>query len=113
MPAIPAPTPVEARAFLASVPLFRELGEADLDRIVPQLDWMLVPGGHVVCRQGDEGNCLYLVVSGRLAIVRELPSGEDVLLNHVGRGESVGEVAVLTGNPRSATVRALRDTVIA
>ncbi|HVG10062.1 MAG TPA: cyclic nucleotide-binding and patatin-like phospholipase domain-containing protein [Thermoanaerobaculia bacterium] len=113
MPAIPAPAPVEARAFLASVPLFRELSEADLDQIIPHLDWMLVPGGHVVCRQGDEGDRLYLVASGRLAIVRELPSGEDVLLSHVGRSESVGEVAVLTGNPRSATVRALRDSVIA
>jgi len=113
MPAIPAPAPVEARAFLASVPLFRELSEADLDQIIPHLDWLLVPGGHVVCRQGDEGDRLYLVASGRLAIVRELPSGEDVLLSHVGRGESFGEVAVLTGNPRSATVRALRDSVIA
>jgi predicted acylesterase/phospholipase RssA/CRP-like cAMP-binding protein len=113
MPAIPAPAPAEARAFLASVPLFRELGEADLDQVIPHLDWMLVPGGHVVCRQGDEGDRLYLVASGRLAIVRELPTGEDVLLSQVGRGESVGEVAVLTGNPRSATVRALRDSVIA
>lgn len=113
MPAIPAPAPAEARTFLASVPLFRELAEADLDLILPHLDWMLVPGGHVVCRQGDEGDRLYLVASGRLAILRELPNGEDVLLSHVGRGESVGEVAVLTGNPRSATVRALRDTVVA
>ena len=113
MPAIPAPNPAEVRTFLASVPLFRELGEADLDSIIPRLDWMLVPGGHVVCRQGDQGDRLYLVASGRLAILRELPNGEDVLLSHAGRGESVGEVAVLTGNPRSATVRALRDSVIA
>lgn len=113
MPAIPPLPPAEARAFLASVPLFRGLGEADLDEISPLLDWMLVPGGHVVCRQGEEGDGLYLVVSGRLSIIRELPSGEDVMLSLVGRGESVGEVAVLTGNPRSATVRALRDTVLA
>lgn len=113
MPAIPAPDPAEVRTFLASIPLFRELGETDLDSIIPRLDWMLVPGGHVVCRQGDEGDRLYLVASGRLAILRELPNGEDVLLSHAGRGESVGEVAVLTGNPRSATVRALRDSVIA
>ncbi|HWM90683.1 MAG TPA: patatin-like phospholipase family protein, partial [Thermoanaerobaculia bacterium] len=113
MPPIPAPAPVDVRAFLAAVPLFRDLGEADLDQIIPHLDWMLVPGGHVVCRQGDEGDRLYLVASGRLAVVRELPSGEDVLLSHAGRFESVGEVAVLTGNPRSATVRALRDSVIA
>jgi predicted acylesterase/phospholipase RssA/CRP-like cAMP-binding protein len=113
MPAIPAPTLAEARAFLASVPLFRELSEADLDQIIPHLDWMRVPGGHVVCRQGDEGDRFYLVASGRLAIIRELPTGENVQLSHVGRGESFGEVAMLAGNPRSATVRALRDSVIA
>lgn len=95
------------------MPLFRDLNEAELDPILPHLTWMLVPGGHVVCRQGDEADGLYLVASGRLAIVRELPGGETHLLSHAGRGESVGEVAVLTGNPRSATVRALRDTVIA
>src|SRR5688572_6729164 len=50
MPAIPAPAPVDVRTFLAAVSLFRDLGEADLDQIIPHLDWMLVPGGHVVCR---------------------------------------------------------------
>ncbi|HYN21314.1 MAG TPA: cyclic nucleotide-binding and patatin-like phospholipase domain-containing protein, partial [Thermoanaerobaculia bacterium] len=113
MPPIPAPAPLDVRTFLGSVSLFKELGEADLDEIGGRLEWILVPGGHIVCRQGDEGDGLYLVASGRLAIVRELPHGEDVILNHAGRGEVVGEVAALTGNARSATIRALRDTVLA
>ncbi|HWM92037.1 MAG TPA: patatin-like phospholipase family protein [Thermoanaerobaculia bacterium] len=112
MPPIQPLPPAEARAFLASVLLFRDLGEAQLDEIVPHLEWMFVPGGHVACRQGDEGDGLYLIVSGRLVIVREL-EGQDAVLSHVGRGESFGEVAALTGNPRSATVRALRDAVLA
>lgn len=113
MPAIQPPPPAEARIFLASTPLFRDLAETDLDELATHLDWMLLPGGHIVCRQEDEGDGLYLVASGRLSIVRELPGGEDQILGYVGRGESFGEVSVLTGNPRSATVRALRDTVLA
>jgi predicted acylesterase/phospholipase RssA len=113
MPAIPAPPPAEARAFLASVPLFHGLDETALDEVVGRLDWLLVPGGHALCRQGNESDGLYLVASGRLSILRELPTGEEVVLSHVGRGDSLGEVAALTGNPRSATVRALRDSVLA
>ena len=113
MAAIQPPPPYEARVFLASVPLFRELPEPELDELAAHLDWMLAPGGHIVWRQGDEGDGLYLVASGRLAVVRELPDGEDLVLGQVGRGESFGEVSVLTGAPRSATVRALRDTVLA
>lgn len=116
MSAIPAPPPAEARTFLASVPLFRDLDEATLDEVMSHLAWFLIPGGEVLCRQGEATDGLYLVASGRLSIVRELPGGtggEEVVLSHVGRGDTLGEVAALTGNPRSATVRALRDSLLA
>ena len=113
MPAIPPPPPAEARKFLTFVPLFRDLDEATLDELAGHLEWVLVHGGEALCRQGDESDGLYLVASGRLAIVRELPGGDEVVLSHVGRGDSLGEVAALTGNPRSATVRALRDSILA
>ena len=113
MPEIPAPPRAEARAFLVSVPLFRDLDEATLDEVVGHLEWLIVPGGQALCQQGDASDGLYLVASGRLSIVRELPNGEEVVLSHVGRGDSLGEVAALTGNTRSATIRALRDSVLA
>jgi predicted acylesterase/phospholipase RssA/CRP-like cAMP-binding protein len=113
MLANPAPPPAEARAFLASVPLFRDLDEATLAEVMNHLEWFLVPGGHAVCRQGDVSDGLYLVASGRLSVIREAPSGEETVLSHAGRGDSVGEVAALTGNPRSATVRTLRDSLLA
>jgi predicted acylesterase/phospholipase RssA len=113
MSAIPAPPPIEARIFLASVPLFRDLDEATLDEVMNHLAWFLIHGGEALCRQGDATDGLYLVASGRLSILRELPGGEKVVLSHVGRGDTLGEVAALTGNPRSATVRALRDSLLA
>src|SRR4029453_3657626 len=55
----------------------------------------------------------YLVTGAGGGVVREPEGGKDLLLGEVGRGDSVGEIAVLTGKPRSASVRALRDVVLA
>ncbi|HEY7213351.1 MAG TPA: patatin-like phospholipase family protein [Thermoanaerobaculia bacterium] len=106
------PSAADAKAFLASTRLFGGLEDAALDEVLSHLEWLLVAGGQTVCAQGEVGDCLYLVYSGRLAVVRE-ENGKPVLLGEVGRGDSVGEVAVLTGRRRSASVRALRDVVLA
>lgn len=110
---IPLPPPPDARAFLASTRLFGGLDEAALDEVASHLEWLLVPGGETICRQGEEGDGLYLVFSGRLVVLREEAVGEEIRVGEVGRGDSVGEMAVLTGQRRSATVRALRDVVVA
>lgn len=110
---IPAPSAAEARVFLAATRLFGGLDEAALDEIATQLEWLLVPGGVRVCQQGEAGDCLYLVASGRLAVIREHAGGREEVLGQKGRGDSLGELSVLTGSPRSATVRAVRDSVLA
>lgn len=113
MPSLPSPSAAEARTFLASTRLFGGLDQTALDEVAGRLEWWLIPGGQTICRQGEKGDCLYLVASGRLAVIRESEGREDVLLGEVGRGDTVGEIAVLTGRRRSATVRALRDVVVA
>ncbi len=112
MAAIPPPSAPEVRALLGAARLFKGLPDEVLDEIGAELEWWVVGGGETVCAQGDVGDYLYLVASGRLAVVRTLPSGEEVVLREAGRGETVGELAVLTDRPRTATVRTLRDTVL-
>jgi NTE family protein/lysophospholipid hydrolase len=53
-----------------------------------------------------------VLFTGRLRVFVRAPSGEDALVAEIGRGESVGEMALLTGAPRSATVVAVRDSVL-
>ncbi len=65
--------------------------------------------GEIVIRQGDVGDCLYVVQEGELEVVRE-SDGEEMVIRRVGKNEMVGEMAVFYGVPRSATVRA-RGTV--
>ena len=109
---IAAPPAAESRALLASTRLFGCLPAAALDEIGAQLEWWLVPGGATLCHQGEVSDGLYLVSSGRLVVVRGFGDQETVI-GQKGRGDSLGEVSILTRRPRSASFRALRDTVVA
>jgi NTE family protein len=67
--------------------------------------------GEVLLRQGDSGDDVYFVLSGRM---RAETIGEaGTVLGEIGRGESVGELAMFTGELRSATITALRQTTLA
>jgi NTE family protein len=67
-----------------------------------------VRAGEWLFRAGDAGDSLYVLLSGRAEVVRESP--EPTVLRVLGRGDAFGELALLTGEPRSASVRARRDS---
>ena len=93
--------------------LFGDLDEAALRDLESQLELLWIEGGTTLFRQGDPGDALYLIVSGKLKIVSEDTRGDQEMLAEVGRGSTVGEMAVLDGEPRSATVIAARDSQVA
>lgn len=103
------------RAQLAGVlnRLFGPLDPAALKQLQAELEWRTLPAGEVLFRQGEAGDALYVVVDGRLRVVVEDRDGGERTVDEVGRGESVGEAALLTGEARSATVYAIRDTHLA
>jgi predicted acylesterase/phospholipase RssA/CRP-like cAMP-binding protein len=73
---------------------------------------MDVPAGCVVFTEGDVADDAYLVVTGRLSVTRK-EADEEVELARIGRGQIVGESGLLDQTPRSATITAVRDTVLA
>jgi predicted acylesterase/phospholipase RssA/CRP-like cAMP-binding protein len=90
--------------------LFGELAEparADLER---HLQWVQLDGGGLLFREGDVSDDVYVVINGRLRAVTSDADGRERVLEEVGRGTAVGEVSLLTGEPRSATVYAVRDS---
>lgn len=92
--------------------VFGRVEDAFVDAAIPLLHWIELPGGETLFEEGDPESGVYFVISGRLrAIVDQ--EGTPRTIGEIGRGETVGEMAVLTGEPRSATIKAVRDTVLA
>jgi NTE family protein len=91
----------------------RVLGAMDADaraQLRAALEPVAVPGGTVLIREGDPADCLYLVAAGRLRVVTTNDDGDEIQLAEIGRGDLVGEMALITNRPRTATVQVLRDT---
>lgn len=84
--------------------------EEALRDIEAALEWVRLPGGEALYRQGDPPDSLYILVSGRLRKTLPQPDGSETALTELCRGEMVGEVSLLTGAARATNVYALRDS---
>ncbi len=100
----------EAADRLARTPLFSALGPASMEILVEQMDLIELDAGAALFHQGDRGNTLYVVVNGEVAVLAEGPPR--VQLSRLGEGEIFGEIALVTDQPRSATIEAVSDTVL-
>jgi len=67
-----------------------------------------LPGGTTVFRQGDPGGSVYVIRAGRVRVLKE-SSGRQRIVTTLGPGDFFGEMAVVTGRPRSATVEVVED----
>ncbi|HET7293893.1 MAG TPA: cyclic nucleotide-binding domain-containing protein [Vicinamibacteria bacterium] len=93
-------------AFLKSSDLFESQPDEVLKAILGQGRLDFFGSGALVFRQGDQGDRLYIVKSGALEVLAAQADGADpVPVAYLGAGEVLGELALLTGSPRSATVR--------
>ncbi|MGH2784455.1 MAG: cyclic nucleotide-binding domain-containing protein [Actinomycetota bacterium] len=94
-----------ARA-LAKVPLFTGCSEADLCDIAGLAHMLTFEDGAVIVPEGEEGLGFYLILSGDAAVVQ---AGAEI--NRIGSGQFFGEIALLEGTPRTASVVARSRTV--
>ncbi len=95
---------------VALTTLFRGLDQAGLQGLTAEANWVRLRGGEILFKQGDPSDSFYAVVHGRLQAVIQRADGAAPLVKPIPRGTCVGEMGVLTDKPRSATVRAVRDS---
>lgn len=94
---------------LRVIPLFANLADVALNEVAGRFLLERYAAGEVVVRQGDPGDKLYMISRGQLDVLLEGPNGPQ-LVNTIGEGDYFGEMAVLTGEPRTATVRTVLPT---
>ncbi|MDJ0868094.1 MAG: Crp/Fnr family transcriptional regulator [Myxococcota bacterium] len=97
------------RELLERVPLFAQLEVGQLDALAKVAHTRTLPARQELFHKGDEGAQVYVTVSGRLKVATTSPEGADVTLNIMDEGEVFGDLALLAGGRRTATVTALTD----
>lgn len=89
--------------------LLTDVDEPALCRLADEVQWITVPRGTPILKQGAPGDCVYFVVSGRVRVFGRRDDGTELRIGDVGPGESFGEMALLAAEPRSANVASTSD----
>jgi NTE family protein len=100
----------DLRVALSALPLFSGLESATVRAIASEVEWLSLPGGSTLFTAGEPPDAMYVVLSGCLGVFSSQQA------RHIGRvvaGDAVGEMGLISGRARSATVIALRDTELA
>jgi NTE family protein len=94
---------------LATTGILAGLDAAQRAEVRDRLETLALKRGEVLMREGEPSDALYVVVSGRFAVLR---AGRRDAITEIGRGQPIGEIGFLTGGARTATVRAMRDSLV-
>ena len=105
-----AATSEDTAQLLGQVALFSTLAADDLAQVAELAVPRTFASGEVVFREGDASDTCYVIRSGHARAVIEHPDGRSITLAQFGPGEIFGELAMLGGEPRSATVEAIEDS---
>jgi HEAT repeat protein/ATP/ADP translocase len=93
---------------LREVPMFSGLSPEDLEKIAEVADELLYSNEALLCAEGEPGNTLFIIASGKVDVIKNTGNGENILATY-GAGGFVGEMAILESAPRSATLKAHGD----
>jgi CRP-like cAMP-binding protein len=109
-----APTaPAPKQHFLQRIQLFSLLSWAECDAVVKRLKRRDFPPNHTIVREGQPGTSMFFITAGKVEVrKKDQNTGIDFLLSDLGPGQCFGEMALLTGQPRSATVVTVEPTTV-
>lgn len=97
---------------LAQNVFFSHLSPAQLQQVAPLTRCVRFAFGEAVIMEGDEGDALFQLIEGRVEVIKLLEGGIEKKVAELEPGAIFGEMSVFTGEPRSATVRALQECIL-
>lgn len=95
---------------LQNISLFAGLSEESLLELAEKLEPLTLKENEILFQKGDPGNALYIIQNGWVKAYAENTRGEEVVLNEFGPGESFGEMSLVDGRPRSATIQTINPS---
>ena len=103
---------IKIQSFLANLPLFRELGDDEIDRIAAGTVERHAERGTVVANKGDPVEGFHVVVYGQVKLALSTPHGDEKVVEVVGPGFSFGEALMFLGKPYIVTATTLADSLL-
>src|SRR4051794_22817637 len=98
---------------LAHSGLFQGLSEDAVQPVASRLETVSLPRGRVVFNEGEPGDSLYIIISGKIKLSRRAPDGRENVLAVMGPSDQFGELSVFDPGPRTATATAVTDVRLA
>ncbi len=101
---------VESESLLTGIDLFRMLSSEEKQMVLERLLRQVYLKGEVAVREGDPGSSFFIVHKGQFEVLKQAKDGSQSVIGNLGQGQFFGELSLLTGEARSATVRAVTDS---
>jgi CRP/FNR family cyclic AMP-dependent transcriptional regulator len=103
----------EASHTLSGIPLLRSLDDAARQSLEQRCRWQLYSAHDEVIGHESDSRDVYFIISGRVRVVNHSPSGREIAFHEMDAGDYFGELAAIDEEPRSATVVALNNSLLA
>src|SRR5919108_1965913 len=97
---------------IRSIPIFSGLTREDVAKVLGKMEEISFSAGTTIFSQGDKGDAFYLIQSGAVQVVLESTAGRSEAIAVLGAQDWFGEMALLSGEPRSATIITVKDTTL-
>ncbi len=97
---------------IRSIPIFSGLSREDIAKILGKMEETSFSAGATIFSQGEQGDAFYLIQSGAVQVVLESGAGKSEVVAILGPRDWFGEMALLSGEPRSATIDTVKETVL-
>src|SRR4051812_1747290 len=109
-----APAAAEPQHFLQRIKLFSGLSILECTEVVKRMKRRDFPPNQIIVREGAPGNSMFFITSGQIEVrKKDNVTGIEFLLTAMGPGQNFGEMSLLTGKPRTASVTATQPTTVA
>lgn len=105
-------TPDLISGFLKKIELFSGFTSEEITEFVPYMQVVRLEGGQVLFKEGANGDAWYLLLDGEVSVTKDMPSGPPHVLAHLEAGDGFGEMALIDGAPRMATLHTIKDTIV-